>query len=611
MSTHRRFDLARMIVVVAAIWLAVGAFGAEVRLSDLIPPANAIWNPVFGDISSVQVQSIKADNMNAMLRMSLTGLHLAPIFRDKMAFTRLSLPDAGVTNEIGLPEIPVVRQLVAVPEGAIVTLTVTPGPSKMVEDLNVYPVQEPVPEALIANAGLMVMPFKQNKSFYNLRSPYPAQLAHVSEPMKIRDVTVVMLEMSPMQYRPGSKQLTVYENLDVKLTYTMPKTGNTRVPPGLIRRDDTKINTDVIKIDRDVKFTDKNIMAARSFILNADMYRIPKNFKIMYDYLIITPDAYVPNLKPLVDWKRERGLSVRVAKLSETGTTVNSIKAYIQDMYTNSGIRYVLLVGDTNSIPAYMYAGTAASDYFYSLVSGFDPLADIAVGRFSARSATEVANMVKKSVDYEQTPYVGNTAWYKKATLISDAGYFQDTSNWVASFLTARGYTVTKLYQSLGNANVANVTAAINGGSAFVNYRGHGWEDGWGTSGFSNTNVNALTNGRMLPVIISPTCLTGCYDAPSDCYSETWLKTFGAGTPRGAVAYWGSSRISYGGYNDELCKGAYKALFNDNIPCIGDIANKAKIYMICTYSYDDAAKHELHFFNLFGDPELHVWTAAP
>lgn len=613
MSTHRRFSLTRMITVIAAISLAVSAFGAP-ALRTVISPVGAEWKPIFGKVATAaQITSIRADLVQSNLKLNITGLHQLPIMRDKLSFKRLSIPDAGLTTEIGKPEIPVVRQLVAVPDGAEVTLEVTSGAAKTEDNLDVYPVQDPVAEA---NPGLLEMPFKQDKAFYKLDAAYPPQLARISQPMKIRDVTVVLLEMSPMQYSAGKRQLTVYNDLDVKLTFKMP---NTTVKP-LIR--DIKLPIRDIKPPiRDikpitgikyVKPTDRLLTNDKTFIINADIYRIIKDIKVQYDYLIITPDAYAANLQPMVDWKRERGLSVKVAKLSETGTSVNSIKAYIQDMYTNSNISYVLLVGDTNSIPAYMYNGDTATDYNYALVSGADYLADLAVGRFSARSAVEVDNMVKKSVDYEKTPYTASTAWYKKATLISDEGYFQDTSDWVSGFLKYHGYTVQKLYKSLGNATAANVTTALNDGRAIVNYRGHGGETGWATSGFNNVNVNALTNGQKLPVIISPTCLTGCYDyGASDCFSEVWLKSAAGGAPHGAVAYWGSSRISYGGYNDELCKGAYKALFSDGLDTMGDLVNKSKTYMIAAYGFTDTAKYELHFFNLFGDPELRVWTAAP
>ena len=36
------------------------------------------------------------------------------------------------------------------------------------------------------------------------------------------------------------------------------------------------------------------------------------------------------------------------------------------------------------------------------------------------------------------------------------------------------------------------VTNAVNTGTSVINYTGHGWGDGWGTTGFSSSNVAAL-----------------------------------------------------------------------------------------------------------------------
>ncbi|MHB9026256.1 MAG: C25 family cysteine peptidase [Armatimonadota bacterium] len=583
MTTHAQHPFWKALVAFIVLLVSAAAFG------QVIAPPGAVWKPVSGtQIRSVQVQSVKATTAMSALRLNLSGFYQVPITRDNTAFLRLSIPDGGVTAEVGKPEVPIVRRLVAVPDGATVQLKIKAGQAKVMPNIMVFPAQDPVPE----QTRLLEMPFRIDRAFYAQNVNYPAQMAQVSAPMKIRESTVVLVEMAPMQYNPFQRQLTVYPDIDVELTFSKAAARLSTAP----------------RIVGGSQATLKPVT-----VINADIYRIPVIVNLPWDYLIITPDAYVDNLKPLVDWKTARGLSVHVSKLSETGTTVAQIKNFIKDAYDKHNIRYVLLVGDTNAIPPFMYSGTAASDYHYALVSGDDLFADLALGRFSARNSAEVDNQVKKSVDYEKSPYTVSTAWYKKAVLISDQGYFQDTSNWVASFLTARGYTVTKLYDSLGNATAANVTSALNEGRALVNYRGHGGSTGWSTSGFSNSNVGALANGAKLPVIISPTCLTGNYDyASSDCYSETWVKSYGADTPRGGVSYWGSSRISYGGYNDELCKGAYKALFNDGLVCMGDIVNKAKIYMLTAYgTTDSTARLELYLFNLFGEPELRPWTKAP
>ncbi|RKY93260.1 MAG: hypothetical protein DRQ06_07035, partial [Candidatus Hydrothermota bacterium] len=50
-------------------------------------------------------------------------------------------------------------------------------------------------------------------------------------------------------------------------------------------------------------------------------------------FLIISPEDFVENLDDFIDWKTKKGYPVRVATLSETGTGLDEIKAYIQNAY--------------------------------------------------------------------------------------------------------------------------------------------------------------------------------------------------------------------------------------------------------------------------------------
>jgi hypothetical protein len=97
------------------------------------------------------------------------------------------------------------------------------------------------------------------------------------------------------------------------------------------------------------------------------------------------------------------------------------------------------------------------------------------------------------------------------------------------------------------------------------------------------------------------------YDyAASDSFSEAWAKTGSTTVQRGAVAYWGSARISYGGYNDELSKGAFDEILAGN-HVMGNVVNAAKLHMISHYGLTDSTSLlELHMFNLFGDPNLQI-----
>ncbi len=67
--------------------------------------------------------------------------------------------------------------------------------------------------------------------------------------------------------------------------------------------------------------------------------------------LVITPDAFLGSLGALMNLKQNQGHPVTVAPLSTTGNTPESIKSYISNAYHNSASppTYVILVGDVNN----------------------------------------------------------------------------------------------------------------------------------------------------------------------------------------------------------------------------------------------------------------------
>jgi hypothetical protein len=618
----------------AATLLALGAMTASgqtgqgrdaMPVSRLAQMTNARWVALSSRQRAVlHVQSTLTE-ATARLRLTVPGYEFAPIRKDGVDFVRVDVPGAGITPTVGRPELPVVRRFVAVPDGAQVVVAVKPGKPKILKNIHVYPVQEPPPEQEPLQPSQAEPGFAFSRDFYRLDQSYPANLATVSEPMKIRNVTVVMVEIAAMQYNGGKKLLSIFPDVQVDLAFSVPFTKESRVArPTTGGQFEAETGTQQALRAEKVSKNDVKLDAAKlplgtaylsvydNLLVNWDWIK-DHAFKPKWDYLIITPDGYYCEVQPLAQWKRDKGLSVHVTKLSEIGSapTADQIRDYIKDAYDDHALEYVLLVGDTDMLPGYNYTGSSGTltDYYYALVSGSDYLPDLAVGRFSGRTDTEISDLVAKTVSYEKTPTAG--AWKSRALCISDSGYFQDTSDYNHDRMEAHGFAVDKIYAALGNATAANVSTAINDGRLLVSYRGHGSATAWSTSGFSNPDVGNLANGTLLPVIISPTCLTGYYDySPSDCFSECWVKSTGGSAPRGAVAYWGSARVSYGGYNDELSKGSFDDfLGGDHV--IGAVVNNAKLHMIDQYGLSDpTCLLELHLFNLFGDPELNVTPQA-
>ncbi|HEX9638666.1 MAG TPA: C25 family cysteine peptidase, partial [Acidobacteriota bacterium] len=85
----------------------------------------------------------------------------------------------------------------------------------------------------------------------------------------------------------------------------------------------------------------------------------------------------------------------------------------------------------------------------------------------------------------------------------------------------------------------AELLAALNRGVLMVQYFGHGSESTWSSQGLLTIpDVQALTNGLNLPVVIAMNCFNGLFQ---DVYSESLAEALLNAEQGGAVAVWASS----------------------------------------------------------------------
>ncbi|MDI6783631.1 MAG: C25 family cysteine peptidase, partial [bacterium] len=166
------------------------------------------------------------------------------------------------------------------------------------------------------------------------------------------------------------------------------------------------------------------------------------------EYLVITHDEFYDAIQPLVQWRRQTGLTTHVVNISEVYDSFSfglispkAIRDFITYTYHHwkPVPKYVLLVGDASVdlrgnmnlaharlfIPTYYWGthmGAAASDNWYVAVGGettnnSDTYPQMAIGRISAHSVAEVENVVHKIVQYEKKPVYGN--WRQKMLFLA------------------------------------------------------------------------------------------------------------------------------------------------------------------------------------------------
>ena len=120
-------------------------------------------------------------------------------------------------------------------------------------------------------------------------------------------------------------------------------------------------------------------------------------------YVIVSDPMFREALQPFIKWKTKRGFNVIEAYTNDpaVGKTINSIKAYLQNLYTSAtstdpAPTFVLFVGDVAQIPAFN-CGDHVSDLYYCEYTG-DYLPEVYYGRFSANTVAELLPQINKTL---------------------------------------------------------------------------------------------------------------------------------------------------------------------------------------------------------------------
>ena len=322
---------------------------------------------------------------------------------------------------------------------------------------------------------------------------------------------------------------------------------------------------------------------------------------------------------PFINWKKQKGYKVFYHSLDEIGTTNSDIKDFIQYAYDNWEFQpdYICIIGDADgpyAIPTFneslsVYNGEG--DHPYTLLEGNDNISDVAIGRLSIRTLSDLANILNKIISYEQTPYIGEINWFKRALCVGDASVSGVstiiTNQIISELMIENDYNeVLEVYQY---PFVNQIENGINSGVSFYNYRGFA-----GSSGWQKDDADNLTNGYMLPIVSILTCDTGSFLEDEESTAENFLRTGSISIPRGGIAAIGmATQGTHTMFNNCLNYGLYHGIFVEDIPLLGDVVNYAKNNLWFNYPDNPNNYVEIfsHWMNLMGDPTLNIWTDFP
>lgn len=520
---------------------------------------------------------------------TLDGIDITTTEVDGTTYQKISYQNEGSLLTQGAPELPCFSRLIQLPDAGDVSMSYSNLSTQTLEHIRPYP-QQP----LQSESTIEEHPFTRDAALYMQDALFPGTVVEIAPPVIMRGVRVARLTVYPLQWQAAAEQLHITDQMEI--TLHISSSGGASQPtrqPALSRQYEELMQASVLN------------------------YHSHRELNPHPGYLIVHPadDQVTQVLQVLADWKRQKGFDVTMESMDHIGTSNTQLKAYIQNAYNTwpNPPEFIVLAGDADgfyAVPtAFMDGG--AGDHYYTLLDGNDILADACIGRLSYTSTFQLQTIVSKIVSYERNPYMGATDWYDTALLVGDPSASGpstiDTKRSVKMMIDQHHNSMnsTEVYSGPFAVQIQN---NIDAGCSFFNYRGFG-----GMSGYTNTNIAALSNGFKLPIAIIITCNTGTF-TNNTSRTEEFIRTGTPGAPNGAVAAIGTSTGStHTCFNNCVDAGISYGIFVDKISHLGGALNRGKLALYLNYPTNPANHvHQFSYWNnLMGDPALEMRNARP
>ena len=592
---------------------------------------------------------------------NISAVTIEPSERDGLEGQFITLSGIHIANEAGAPNLPSGSTFVAIPNGAIPSIKMVSSRTKTIKDVDLIP----APQPQLDNDDTPTV-YKKDMSIYGSNAFYPSTPYHISEVMVIRGVEIVEIGVMPFQYNPVTKELIVYEDLELELT-TEGGDGTYgdlryRTPEWDQILSDILLNRDVLP---EVDYGEK-------------LRKHYENRETGCEYMIITPDneEFISLADSIKQFRTEQGIPTEVFTVTQCGgNTGTNIRNFIRTAYHDWDMppAAVLILGDhdtdpTQGVVSYTmnnHPGGGGynpyiSDHAYAVMSG-NQMPEIILGRITGRDYDEMYHMIKKDFDYERRPptdpyfydhpvtamgfqlerwfqlcsEVVNGFWgnelgkhpvRQNAIYEGTPGSLWSTYEYTNSVLdyfgpTGCGYIPqTMSHLTDWDATGKTVNEAINNGAFLIQHRDHGAEELWGEPSYSIGFIKKLTN-ENLTYVMSNNCLTGRFNYNQNgdgCFAEVFHRH-----QYGALGLIAATQVSYSYVNDIYVWGMYDNLWPDFMPTYGTqhatnfihpaFGNAAGKYFLKQSSWTDGEWKTItyYLFHQHGDAYMKLYSEVP
>ncbi|HDH57319.1 MAG TPA: hypothetical protein ENF16_01790, partial [Bacteroidetes bacterium] len=232
---------------------------------------------------------IEQDGSGVEIVFSVPSMQLTEMELDGETMQNVIIPGVLLPNNAGAPNLPGSGRFIAIPQGAWAELEVVEYRTEVFHDMNIAPAFE-IPRG--DYDGPLV--YRKNRDIYGTNANYPAEPVMLSDPAKMRGVDVVTVGITPFQYNPVTKDLTVYKDIRVRVNFNG---GNGHFGEDRLR---SRWWEPVLR---------QNLLNYES-LPKVDFNRVRQIDEDNVEYVIITPDdpAFLAWADTLKQWRNAQGI---------------------------------------------------------------------------------------------------------------------------------------------------------------------------------------------------------------------------------------------------------------------------------------------------------------
>ena len=563
-----------------------------------------------------------------------------PKITELRGYQQITFDGCMQTAVAGNPSLPYYSISLMLPQGAEAeSIEVELSDFQEIEgNINLFPYQPSRTMSDVAPRDLV-----KNEEIYASKGVYPSENHGVVTTQFKNGYGFAFSSFTPVQYIPATGKVMYAKTANVKVNLKPAKSDR-----GAMLWATPEVKNNVMRIAQNPEMVESYQTRGRE--VNA------------YDMLIITSYEFIDSYSEYCEYYNSIGLRNRIAFVSDIYASTNGIDSqdkirnYIIQEYQNNGILMVVLGGDVNIVPyrgfyCYVTSGggdqessNIPADLYYSALDGTwndngdnrwgepgedDLLPEIGISRMSFKTATELGNMINKTLSYQQNPVLGE---FNKVILAGEHLYDNPTSNgsdYLELLIGTRddnGYTTTgypesynftRLYEEQGTWSGSALKQAINAGTSYVHHNGHAntsYVAGWyGISNGDFAGANGVDHNYTF--FHTQGCDCGAFD--EDCILEKMvtIQNF-------AVAVIGNSR--FGWFNEGQTEGPATHLeremtdaqWNDRIGWLGCALSEGKTmtapWVTAPGQWEEGAlRWNFYDLNVLGDGGVSVWLDEP